>query len=119
MRMWCVMSLPMMAACAPRLEPVGIVAPSAIALVNRRTAWPGKRRKATQSPAIRRVEALGQSACILPFETATMFREGAMNNEQVETSEMPKRTAGAAPEEQLSGVIRYLRQQLGMTQEEL
>ena len=42
-----------------------------------------------------------------------------MNNEQVETSEMPRHTVPAVPEEQLSGVIRFLRQQLGMTQEEL
>jgi DNA-binding transcriptional regulator YiaG len=42
-----------------------------------------------------------------------------MNNEQVETSEIPRHAGAVAPEEQLSGVIRYLRQQLGMTQEEL
>jgi DNA-binding transcriptional regulator YiaG len=41
-----------------------------------------------------------------------------MNNEQIATDEMPRQANGAS-EEQLSGVIRYLRQQLGMTQEEL
>jgi DNA-binding transcriptional regulator YiaG len=41
-----------------------------------------------------------------------------MNNEQIGTDEKP-RQANGVPEEQLSGVIRYLRQQLGMTQEEL
>ena len=42
-----------------------------------------------------------------------------MNNEYVETIEMPRHAGPAAVEEPLSGVIRYLRQQLGMTQEEL
>ena len=42
-----------------------------------------------------------------------------MNNDYVEAIEMPRHAPVAAPEEQLSGVIRYLRQQLGMTQEEL
>jgi DNA-binding transcriptional regulator YiaG len=48
-----------------------------------------------------------------------MFREGAMNNEQVGSVEGPRQADAAASEEQLSAVIRYLRQQLGMTQEEL
>jgi DNA-binding transcriptional regulator YiaG len=47
-----------------------------------------------------------------------MLREGAMNNEQIGTAERLVEGA-AAPEEQLSDVIRYLRQQLGLTQEEL
>ena len=42
-----------------------------------------------------------------------------MNNEHVETSATPGNNGAAAPEESLSGVIRYLRRQLGMTQEEL
>lgn len=42
-----------------------------------------------------------------------------MNNDQIETSEMPRHPAAAASEEPLGGVIRYLRQQIGMTQEEL
>lgn len=41
-----------------------------------------------------------------------------MNNEQIGTDEVPRPVNGAS-EEPLSGVIRYLRQQLGMTQEEL
>ncbi len=42
-----------------------------------------------------------------------------MNNEQIGTGESPRQEGAAASEEQLSAVIRYLRQQLGMTQEEL
>lgn len=42
-----------------------------------------------------------------------------MNNEQVGSAEGPRQPDAAASEEQLSAVIRYLRQQLGMTQEEL
>jgi len=42
-----------------------------------------------------------------------------MNNEQVGSVEGPRQADAAASEEQLSAVIRYLRQQLGMTQEEL
>ena len=41
-----------------------------------------------------------------------------MNNEQIVTEESP-RTLDGSPGEQLGTVIRYLRQQLGMTQEEL
>lgn len=42
-----------------------------------------------------------------------------MNNEHVEHSEPPRPAGAAAPDDPLSGVIRYMRQQLGMTQEEL
>ena len=42
-----------------------------------------------------------------------------MNNEQMEIGEVPELRSGAAPEEQIGEAIRYLRQQLGMTQEEL
>jgi len=42
-----------------------------------------------------------------------------MNNEQVQVSEITGHPGAVTHEEQLSGVIRYLRQQLGMTQEEL
>ena len=41
-----------------------------------------------------------------------------MTNGYIETVAVPDQVA-SVPEEQLSGVIRYLRQQLGMTQEEL
>jgi DNA-binding transcriptional regulator YiaG len=41
-----------------------------------------------------------------------------MSNGHIETVEVPDQVT-SVPEEQLSGVIRYLRQQLGMTQEEL
>jgi hypothetical protein len=51
-----------------RLPPDGNVAACAITLVNRRTDWLGQRRKTAKSPAIRRVDALGQSACILRYE---------------------------------------------------
>ena len=42
-----------------------------------------------------------------------------MNNEHIEHGEMVREANGAASDEQLSGVIRVMRQQLGMTQEEL
>lgn len=42
-----------------------------------------------------------------------------MNNEHIEHSEMPRQVGGVASDDQLSGVIRFMRQQLGMTQEEL
>ena len=42
-----------------------------------------------------------------------------MNDEQMEIGEVPGLRSGAAPEEQIGEAIRYLRQQLGMTQEEL
>jgi DNA-binding transcriptional regulator YiaG len=35
------------------------------------------------------------------------------------SSELPSLRGGPAPEEQIGDVVRYLRQQLGMTQEEL
>jgi DNA-binding transcriptional regulator YiaG len=41
-----------------------------------------------------------------------------MNNEHIATEETPRALDGT-PGEQLGTVIRYLRQQLGMTQEEL
>jgi putative transcriptional regulator len=42
-----------------------------------------------------------------------------MNNEHIEYSEMPREAGGVPSDDQLSGVIRFMRQQLGMTQEEL
>lgn len=42
-----------------------------------------------------------------------------MNNEHIEHSEMPREAGGATSDDQFSGVIRFMRQQLGMTQEEL
>ena len=43
-----------------------------------------------------------------------------MNEGQLQiTSELPSLRGGAAPDEQIGDVVRYLRQQLGMTQEEL
>lgn len=42
-----------------------------------------------------------------------------MNNEHIEHSELPRQAGGAAADDQMSGVIRFMRQQLGMTQEEL
>jgi DNA-binding transcriptional regulator YiaG len=52
-------------------------------------------------------------------EATTVSRGEPMNNEHVETSMTPGNNGGAAQEESLGGVIRYLRRQLGMTQEEL
>lgn len=42
-----------------------------------------------------------------------------MSNGHVEIGELSSPRAAAAPEERMGEVIRYLRQQLGMTQEEL
>lgn len=42
-----------------------------------------------------------------------------MNNEQIAVGSVSSQGGAPAPEEHLSGVIRYLRRQLGMTQEEL
>jgi DNA-binding XRE family transcriptional regulator len=42
-----------------------------------------------------------------------------MNDTDMQIGEMPSFGSGAAPEGQIGDVIRYLRQQLGMTQEEL
>ena len=42
-----------------------------------------------------------------------------MSNGHVEVGEMSSPRGAAAPEERIDEMIRYLRQQLGMTQEEL
>ena len=42
-----------------------------------------------------------------------------MNDTDMQIDEMPTPGCGAAPEEQIGVAVRYLRQQLGMTQEEL
>lgn len=42
-----------------------------------------------------------------------------MNDANMQIDGMTSLRCGAAPEEQIGEVIRYLRQQLGMTQEEL
>jgi DNA-binding transcriptional regulator YiaG len=52
-------------------------------------------------------------------DEAASFRKGVMNNEQIEHREMAREAVGAGSDEQLSGVIRVMRRQLGMTQEEL
>lgn len=42
-----------------------------------------------------------------------------MNDADMHIGELPSLGCGAAAEEQIGGMIRYLRHQLGMTQEEL
>jgi putative transcriptional regulator len=59
------------------------------------------------------------TACILFWLGSETAREETMNEEHVQRDEVPRQNGVEQPPESLSGVIRYLRQQLGMTQEEL
>jgi putative transcriptional regulator len=59
------------------------------------------------------------TACILFCFRRETAREETMNEDHVQHDEVPRQNGVEQAHESLSGVIRYLRQQLGMTQEEL